>query len=201
MEKSIPHKSNDLEPIIQFYKYLEKKAQSPNLDWKELRKSEEYTDPVSEYTNVIYKKFNKTSLKTEKILFKDLLNILSGVLISSKFLTKNFVDLYSNHPQWSKYHKNPLVGNLGLFSYKIPHPVHKPLKMQLARYLALIAYGRIHIHKLYKKNNLDIIYLNTDGFISTKPLPPHVLGEKLGELRFKHEIGFINNRPYIGTDK
>jgi hypothetical protein len=67
---------------------------------------------------------------------------------------------------------------------------------------AIASYSRIYMHQTIITNELNVLYLDTDGIFVAKPLPNHLLSEskELGKFRLisqNTEAYFIANKFYI----
>jgi hypothetical protein len=69
-----------------------------------------------------------------------------------------------------------------------------PVKSNVAIAAAITSYARIHMMDL--KLNYDVCYSDTDSVFTTHPLPSHLVGSELGQL--KDELaGLVIDRAYF----
>ena len=71
-----------------------------------------------------------------------------------------------------------------------------PVKANVAIAAAVTSYARIHMMDL--KLNYDVCYSDTDSIFTTHPLPDHLIGSELGQL--KDELGgtVIDKAYFLG---
>ena len=108
---------------------------------------------------------------------------MNGILASKKSGQYNLIESADKVLDWSPYKKRHCIDNINIYTYKKTLAINDPMSTHLARYLALIAYGRMYIHKMVLKYNINIHSINTDGFITDSPLPLSLLGKEPGELK------------------
>lgn len=53
---------------------------------------------------------------------------------------------------------------------------------------AITAYARIHMSQFKNDPNFKLYYGDTDSFVTNKPLPDHMIGTGLGQLKLEHVI-------------
>lgn len=66
-----------------------------------------------------------------------------------------------------------------------------PIKSNVAIASAITAYARIHMHQYINNNTL---YCDTDSIITSQPLPNHLIGKELGQMKNELEGMAVNGQ-------
>jgi hypothetical protein len=71
---------------------------------------------------------------------------------------------------------------------EIPGDISGQLDINVAVASAITAYGRIHMSVFKNNPDYKLYYSDTDSGVINKPLPDHMIGNELGQMKLEHTI-------------
>jgi DNA polymerase type B, organellar and viral len=166
----------------------------------------------NEYIKTFFEVKKYAVNKTEKFVAKMLLNQLYGYFGRSKelIITKNIHKKDLEHILTSRIVKTIIETNKDLLTVLISNNINydilnkinskitfakienitQNVKSNVAISAAVTAYGRIEMFKYKTLPGYKIYYTDTDSIFTNKPLPNHLIGNDLGQM--KNELNTLN---------
>jgi len=133
--------------------------------------------------NSLYGKFGMKDEMTK-------LEIFNNESDQDKSIVSEIIDTYGTTVNYINEFGNYIIicRNYSPLYYNEKDEIYHGSETNIAIASAITAYARIHMS--YFKNNPDfkLYYSDTDNAVTDKPLPPHMIGTALGQVKLEHII-------------